>query len=161
MPFAEGSIDLQRCQSSSFENRDNNFGWHAFIVDSMTKSSQHFPRYTCYRRFPNRKSKVLTPPPPINHTPRLAESLGTVHTNINPGGVLFAIIFSIWAWNWEFQLTAPFSWMIVNKHISRITRLAWKIPIAPCHHMSGSGMQNRLFLEDLENGTCKFTWNSR
>ena len=51
--------------------------------------------------------------------------------------------------------------MTVNKHMSRITRLAWKIPIALCHHMSGSGMQNRLFLEGLESGTCKFTWNGR
>ena len=38
---------------------------------------------------PKQKTKVLTPPPPINHTPWLAESSGTVHTNINPGGVLF------------------------------------------------------------------------
>ena len=34
------------------------------------------------------KVKVYSPST-NKHTPRLAESTGTVHTNINPGGVLF------------------------------------------------------------------------
>ena len=39
--------------------------------------------------------KVFTPPPPINHTPWRAESMGTIHTNNNPGGVLFHYFFDL------------------------------------------------------------------
>ena len=48
-----------------------------------------------------------------------------------------------------------------STHIMRITHLAWKILTAPSYYMSDSGMQNRIIFEDLEFGTCKFTWNGR
>ena len=62
------------------------------------------------------KVKVYSPST-NNHTPRLAESTGTVHTNIIPGGVLF-IYLQFLNLGLGIPFTAPLVQGQVNKHSS-------------------------------------------
>ena len=161
-PFAEGSRDLQRCQSSKLNRDENNFERYAFIVNIATKSSQYLPHYIHY---PKQNGKVFTPPPPTITLHGHPKQQGTVHTNNSPGGFVcnyFDLILIFWSWDWASRLPAIF---LVNDErsplIVRITHLAWKILTAPSRYMSDSGIQNRLLFEGLEFGTCKFTGNGR
>ena len=109
-PFAEGSRDLQRCQSSKQKIDENNFERYAFIVNITTKSSQYLPYYIHYRRFPNRKVKIFTPPPPTIINPWLARNNGCLQLTSNLGEFclqLFLIWFwSFWSWDWASRLPA-------------------------------------------------------
>ena len=62
--------------------------------------------------------KVKAYPPSTNkHTPRLAESTGTIHTNVNPGGVLFNYL-QFFNSGLGIPITASLVQGRVNKHSS-------------------------------------------
>ena len=93
-PFAEGGI-CRGARARSKNIDENNFERYAFIVNITTKSSQYLPYYIHYRRFPNRKVKIFTPPPPTIINPWLARNNGCLQLTSNLGEFCLQL-FLIW-----------------------------------------------------------------
>ena len=155
-PFAEGSRDLHRCQSSIFEIEINNFERYDLIVNITTKSSQYLPYYIHYRRFPCRMVKVYTPPTTNKHQSMACSKQRVPPTYNNPGGVFFNYFDLFWSfgsWDWASRLPA-----LSREWGAESTPLENNPPSmedigSPSWNMSCSSIQNRISFEGLEFGT--------
>ena len=117
-PFAEGRMDLERCQSSKLKSEIN------IILGGAPFLSTLRPRVIniFHVKHISGGSQVVKvnvySPSTKKHTPRLAESTGTVHTNNIPGGVLFNYLHFFLISGLGIPITAPLVQGWVNKHSS-------------------------------------------
>ena len=157
-PFAEESRDLHRCQSSKLKSEINIIlGGTPFLSTLRPRVINIF--HVKHISGISQAAKVKVYSPSTNkHTPRLAESTGTVHTNNIPGGVLF-----------------NYFWFLISGLGIPITALSCKDKWINTHHENNplsmedtdrplslherSRHTKQMFILIFRGGTCKFTWN--
>jgi hypothetical protein len=152
-------MDLQRCQSSKLKSEVNKIlGGMPFLSTSRPRVFNIFHAKQISGGSQAVKVKVYSPST-NKHTPRLAESTGTVHTNNIPGGVLFNYLQIFLFRDWE-SLLPPLSckdeW--INTHHEN-NPLNMKDTDRPPSLHERSRHTKQMFIWMFRGGTCKFTWN--